>query len=134
MYERELWGVWGAKTCAHFLAWRLGLSPGAARERLRVAIALGELPHIEAALGAGRISFSKVRAMTRVATPENDAALVDLARHATAAQLDSVGCPTVVTARPGSPPAARANACAAVVIVRVLVERYGTGDTDGLAA
>ncbi len=90
VYERELWGVWGAKTCAHFLAWRLGLSPGAARERLRVAIALGELPHIEAALGAGRISFSKVRAMTRVATPENDAALVDLARHATAAQLERI--------------------------------------------
>ena len=90
VHERELWFIWGVRTCAQWLAWRLGLSPGAARERLRVALALGGLPKIDAALAAGRVSFSKVRAMTRVATPENEGKLLDCALHATAAQLERI--------------------------------------------
>ncbi len=90
VHARDLWYSWGLRTCAEWLGWRLGLSPGAARERLRVAIALGELPRIDRALGEGRVSFSKVRAMTRVATPENESDLLMLARNATAAQLERI--------------------------------------------
>ena len=63
------WGVQGATSCAGWLSWRIGLSRGAAREHLRVAHALAELPQIDGAFAAGRISYSKVRALTRVATP-----------------------------------------------------------------
>jgi len=63
----------GAKSCAHWLSWRIGLLPGAARERVRVARALGELPVMDETLRRGEISYSKVRAMTRVATAENEA-------------------------------------------------------------
>ena len=90
IHERELWFIWGVRTCAQWLAWRLGLSPGAARERLRVALALGQLPKLDRALAQGRVSFSKVRAMTRVATPENEAKLLECALHATAAQLERI--------------------------------------------
>ncbi|MBO6940336.1 MAG: DUF222 domain-containing protein [Deltaproteobacteria bacterium] len=90
VHARDLWFSWGLRTCAEWLGWRLGLSPGAARERLRVALALGELPRIDQALGEGRVSFSKVRAMTRVATPENESDLLMLARNATAAQLEKI--------------------------------------------
>lgn len=90
VHARDLWFSWGLRTCAEWLGWRLGLRPGAARERLRVAIALGELPVIDQALAEGRVSFSKVRAMTRVATPENERDLLMLARNATAAQLERI--------------------------------------------
>ncbi|MCB1704334.1 MAG: DUF222 domain-containing protein [Halioglobus sp.] len=66
--ERQGWGGGGLKSCAHWLNWKCGINLGAAREKVRVAHALQHLPHISAALRNGRISFSKVRAITRVAT------------------------------------------------------------------
>src|SRR5688572_3338406 len=69
------WGRQGAKTSAHWLAWRVGWGSNRARETVRVARRLGELPVIDAALRAGEVSYCKVRAMTRVATPENEGAL-----------------------------------------------------------
>ena len=57
----------GFRSCAHWLNWRTGLDLGAAREKLRVAAALAELPHISAAMACGRLSYSKVRALSRVA-------------------------------------------------------------------
>jgi uncharacterized protein DUF222 len=66
--ERGGWDVQGAQSCAAWLSWRCGLAPGAAREKVRVAKALAGLPLIDEELRQGRISFSKVRAMTRVAT------------------------------------------------------------------
>ena len=86
--QQEGWGRQGALSCAHWLGWRCGIALGAAREKVRVAHALGGLPLIDNALRLGQISFSKVRAMTRVATGENEAQLVELARHSTAAQLE----------------------------------------------
>jgi hypothetical protein len=84
------WFVQGALTCAQWLSWRIGLDLCAAREKVRVARALGSLPHIDDAFRRGRISYSKVRALTRVANPENEAFLLEMARSSTAAQLEKI--------------------------------------------
>jgi hypothetical protein len=84
----EGWAAQGALSCAHWLSWRVGLDLGAAREKVRVARALGELKQIDEALRRGEVSYSKVRAMTRVAKAENERALLELARASTAAQLE----------------------------------------------
>ncbi|MEU2347633.1 DUF222 domain-containing protein, partial [Modestobacter sp. NPDC013298] len=88
--RREGWGGVGVRSCAHWLAWRCGLAPGPAREHVRVARALGALPLTAAAFAAGRLSYSKVRALTRVAEPGTEAELVELAGHLTAGQLERV--------------------------------------------
>src|SRR5690606_9269005 len=91
--ELEPTGIWyeqGAASFAHWLGWKIGLAPGAAREKLRLARALGQLPILDAAFAAGRISYSKVRAVTRVATPENDGLLADWAQRTTAAHLERI--------------------------------------------
>jgi hypothetical protein len=77
-------------SCAHWLSWRIGLDPGTAREKVRVARALGGLPKIDEALGRGVLSYAKVRAMTRVATPENEERLLELALATTGAQLEKL--------------------------------------------
>jgi hypothetical protein len=74
------WAVHGALSCAHWLNWRIGLDLGAARERVRVARALGSLPVLDDALRRGIVSYSKVRAMTRVADAENEASLLEMRR------------------------------------------------------
>ena len=84
------WAEAGARSCASWLSWRVGWDPGTAREHLRVARALGALPLIDAALREGRLSYSKVRAITRVATPAIEAALLEDAHHTTAAQLEII--------------------------------------------
>ena len=88
--ERAGWGDGfnGFRSCAHWLNWRTGLDLGAAREKVRVARALAELPHLSAAMQRGDLSYSKVRALTRVATPANETELLDFARCATAAQVE----------------------------------------------
>ena len=82
------WYEQGAVSCAHWLAWRVGWDPGTARERVRVARALGKLPAIDEALRSGRLSYAKVRALTRVATPETEPKLLEMALVATGAQLE----------------------------------------------
>lgn len=88
--ELEGWGVWGARSCAQWLSWRCSLAPGAARERVRVARRLNELPLVREAFAAGELSYCKVRALTRIATLEIEEQLVELARHATGAQLEKL--------------------------------------------
>ncbi|MFT5355371.1 MAG: hypothetical protein ACI9KE_002590 [Polyangiales bacterium] len=88
--EAEIWAAQGARSCAAWLGWRIGLGAGSARERVRVARALGELPAIDAAMSEGRVSFSKARALTRVATPENERDLLNMALASTAAQLERI--------------------------------------------
>jgi hypothetical protein len=78
----------GFLSCAHWLNWRTGIDLGAAREKVRVAHALSALPLLSAAMERGQLSYSKVRAVTRVATPDNEARLLDAARCATAAQVE----------------------------------------------
>jgi len=82
------WHGVGIHSCAHWLAWQCGMGPGAAREHVRVARALPGLPRIEAAFAAGRLSYSKVRALTRIAAPDCEAALVEFALSATASQTE----------------------------------------------
>jgi len=65
------WGAWGLASCAHWLNWRCGIGSNAAREKVRVAHALKPLARISAAFAAGELSFSKVRALTRIADTNN---------------------------------------------------------------
>ncbi len=90
-YDRSNnWCAQGFPTCATWLSWRVGMSAGTAREHVRVAQRLGDLPLIDDALRTGSISYSKVRAMTRVATAANEAMLLEDARHSTGQQLETI--------------------------------------------
>ena len=82
------WCCPGIRSMVEWVSWRCALSPRAAREHVRVARALPELPQIRAAFESGRLSYSKVRVLTRVAEPHSEDDLLDLARYATAAQLE----------------------------------------------
>lgn len=86
--EARGWGHQGAMSCAHWLAWRVGMDTATAREKVRVANALGRFPLIDEAMRSARLSYAKVRAITRVATPQNEALLLDMALKATGAQLE----------------------------------------------
>jgi hypothetical protein len=85
-------GGWntGFRSCAAWLSWRVGLDPGAARERVRVARALGTLPRLAEALARGQVSYAKVRAVTRVATPETEERLLAVARAGTAEHVERI--------------------------------------------
>ena len=78
----------GFRSCAHWLNYRTGLALGAAREKLRVATALADLNHVSAAMARGQLSYSKVRALTRVATPTTEARLLAVALTSTAAHVE----------------------------------------------
>ena len=82
--ERTGWLQWGLQNCAEWLAWRCDLSMTTAREKVRVAHALRELPDISKAFSIGELSYAKVRELTRVANPENEEALVEFALRHTA--------------------------------------------------
>lgn len=91
LIEREAWeGGSGIKSPAHWLNYYCGIDLGAAREKVRVAKALRNLPDINKAFSAGEISYSKVRAMTRCATPGNEAVLVSVAKYGTAEQMEKL--------------------------------------------
>ncbi|MBT6276571.1 MAG: DUF222 domain-containing protein [Chromatiales bacterium] len=80
----------GVRSMAHWLNWRCGIALSAARERVRVAYALPALPLTSSAFRRGELSYSKVRALTRAATPENEAELLNIARCGTASHLERV--------------------------------------------
>ena len=84
--QREGWS--GFKSCAHWLNWRIGLALGAAREKVRVARALEDLPLLSDAMRRGQLSYSKVRALTRVATPANERRLLGFAECAPASYVE----------------------------------------------
>ena len=86
--RRKGWAQWGIKSCAHWLTWACSVAPGAAREYVRVASALVDLPLLDAAFAAGRLSYSKVRAATRVADRVAEQTLLDQALVHTASQLE----------------------------------------------
>ena len=83
------WNI-GFRSCAEWLVWRVGLDLGAARERVRAARALGTLPTLAEALARGALSYAKVRALTRIATPESEARLVAVGRAGTAAHVERI--------------------------------------------
>ena len=90
--EFDTRGGWntGFRSCAAWLSWRVGLAPGAPREHVRVARALGTLPALAEALGRGELSYAKVRALTRVATPETEARLLAVGRAGTAHHVERI--------------------------------------------
>src|SRR5256712_1939285 len=87
--ERGGWNT-GFRSCAAWLSWRVGLDLGAARERVRVARALGTLPRLAQALARGELSYAKVRALTRVATPETEERLLAVGRAGTADHVERI--------------------------------------------
>ena len=88
--ERGGWAEWGVKSCAHWLSWRCSIGLATAREHVRVARRLRELPLIREAFSRGELSYCKVRALSRVATAETEPGLLEIARHATGAQLEKL--------------------------------------------
>jgi len=90
--EFDARGGWntGFRSCGHWLAWRVGMDLGAARERVRVARALGSLPRLAKALARGELSYAKVRALTRVATQETEERLLAVGRAGTACHVERI--------------------------------------------
>ena len=88
-FDKRLgWADDGVRSCAHWLNWRCGISPVAAREKVRVAHALKSLPNTSEAFASGKLSYSKARAITRVGTVHNEDCLLSYARYGTASQLE----------------------------------------------
>ncbi len=88
--EKEYWAELGLCSCAHWLNFKCGIGMNAARERVRVAHALAALPGITEAFEKGELSYSKVRAMTRVADETNEDYLLMIARHGTAHHVEKL--------------------------------------------
>lgn len=88
--EKECWAEQGFCSCAHWLNFKCGIGMNAAREKVRVARSLAELPKIEASLAKGELSYSKVRAMTRIADESNEDYLLMVAAHGTAHHVEKL--------------------------------------------
>ena len=88
--ENEYWGLPGLCSCAHWLNFQCGIGMNAAREKVRVAHALKDLPLISDAFRRGELSYSKVRAMTRIADASNEDYLLMIARHGTAHHVEKL--------------------------------------------
>ncbi|MFT4926733.1 MAG: hypothetical protein ACI8WB_002831 [Phenylobacterium sp.] len=88
--RRQGWGGVGISSCAQWLNWKCGISDNAARERVRIAHCLENLPLINKAFENGAVSYSKVRAMTRVATDDNEEYLLSVANYGTANQMEKL--------------------------------------------
>ena len=85
---RQGWASWQMPSCAAWLSWKCQIAPGTAREHVRVARALPDLPLIRAEFAAARLSYAKARALTRIATSDNEADLAQMAIAMTAGQLE----------------------------------------------
>lgn len=88
--RRQGWSDWATPSCAHWLNWKCGLDLGAAREKVRVARALETLPLIGAAMARGEVSYSKVRALTRVVCEGTEKVFLDIALQGTAHHVETV--------------------------------------------
>jgi hypothetical protein len=82
------WAGPGLNSCAHWLNWKCGFNLGTAREKVRVAHALKDLPKISNKFRRGEVSYSKVRAITRVASVENEEYLLKICRYGNAAHVE----------------------------------------------
>ncbi|HNP64543.1 MAG TPA: DUF222 domain-containing protein [Woeseiaceae bacterium] len=88
--ENEYWAEQGLCSCAHWLNFKCGIGMNAAREKVRVAHALAKLPKINEAMASGKLSYSKVRAMTRIADESNEDYLMMIAEHGTAHHVEKL--------------------------------------------
>jgi len=86
--ERGGWLKWGCTDALSWLKWRCDLSTNAARDKLRVAHALKNLPAMSGAFESGALSYSKVRSLTRIANPRNEQELIDIATKLSAANVE----------------------------------------------
>jgi hypothetical protein len=116
--HRGGWAGVGLRSCAHWLSWRAGMSLRTAAEHVRVAHALPNLPTITEAFAAGRISYSKVRAITRI-TGTDTSTLTRIAAHA-AATADAEDNPHA-PAKPDRSPDAPTTAADPVAAEKVLL-------------
>ncbi len=90
-FDKEgYWQLPGLCSCAHWLNFKCGIGMNAAREKVRVANALAELPKISEAFEKGQLSYSKARAMTRIADKNNEEYLLMIARHGTAYHVEKL--------------------------------------------
>lgn len=107
--RRKGWSHWGVRSAAHWLNWKCGISLHAAQEKVRTARALVDLSQVRSVFEAGMVSYSKVRAVTRAATPADESYWVSLALSSTASQLERIvaGQRSVDTDDPGESHAAR---------------------------
>jgi hypothetical protein len=87
--RRKGWSDSATQSCAHWLNWKCGINIGAAREKVRVAHALALLPGISAAMERGELSYSKVRAITRIADAATEELLLSIALHGTANHVET---------------------------------------------
>jgi hypothetical protein len=90
--EHRYWAAQGFGSCIQWLNFNCSIGKNAAREKLRVAHALPRLPKIRAAFSEGTLSFSKVRAITRVADESTEDYLLNLCKHGTAHQVERIVC------------------------------------------
>jgi hypothetical protein len=88
--RREGWSDGVTQSCAHWLNWKCGMAMGAAREKVRVARALENLPKVAAAMACGKLSYSKAREITRIASPESEDYLLMIAEHGTAQHVEKL--------------------------------------------
>jgi hypothetical protein len=79
---------WGIASCAHWLTWKCGIGLVAAREKVRVARALEGLPRLADAMRRGVLSYCKIRALTRIATAENEDYLLSIAEAGTVSHVE----------------------------------------------
>jgi hypothetical protein len=129
--ERGGWGN-GFSSCAAWLTWRTGLDPGAARERVRVARALPALPRIAQALAHGELSYSMVRALTRVATPATEERLLAIGRQArpsTSSGSCAAGGAWTASPKPKRPRGAIAPASCACITMKTGWSSSGRGSS-----
>lgn len=106
--RREGWASWEAKSCVHWLNWQCGVSPRTAREHVRVAHTLVEFDQLRDMFVAGQLSYSKVRAISRVITVDNEVDILHIARNGTASQLERI---LGKLPRPGSPDERNIDEC-----------------------
>src|SRR6187549_3838703 len=88
--RRNGWSDSATQSCAHWLNWKCGMAMGAAREKVRVARALENLPKVSAAMACGKLSYSKAREITRVANAETEDYLLMIAEHGTAQHVEKL--------------------------------------------
>jgi hypothetical protein len=88
--RRNGWSDSATQSCAHWLNWKCGIAMGAAREKVRVARALENLPKVSAAMSSGRLSYSKAREITRIACAATEDHLLMIAEHGTAQHVEKL--------------------------------------------
>src|ERR1044071_2270866 len=127
------WRAQGAASCAHWLAWRVGWDLVTARDHVRVAQKLAGFPAIDDALRRGEVSYSKVRAMLRVATVDNEVLLLEHAKLMTASQLEKLCRKYALVLRHGEGPHPKADEQRRSVLDRLLDEVEALRGADEMA-